>query len=554
MNETLNMFRALNAREKDAVKDTLISPILTLVEISRAVVGIQFTMSDKSTDSRTKRTLSDLLFESQAKLTTHRKQIERLLNDITEKSPQSSKWRSSLRQTMDTESMPTEELKSNLSDVCKLLSDSAQDTVPRNKSRTRRTGPDVDPSHSKWRYPDETLNLTTGYDQTWPENSRMPRTGHLNSNFVSGTIDPNMFNRNAKPQPVSETMATRSDPRTELKPLGRPVDLVQESPLRTVTSPLALKLQPVQPNPKPEADLPKKVQEEPIKNVRLNEYKPETITTPTKMDEMNECSNVGGIRSYNSRELKEIEDRRFPHQVNGRTLEVRHIPVTNALNDKENLPNIVAAENKTVIFVPYYNQVGENNEDEEEPNDSHGGEEGGHGTLRTKGSKRSQMLGSKLSGGSKPAPVSLEITTTKPIEIRMVGLDRKNITPMVPDEASQKQEKGVSIEDIPMSERKAPEGFDYDLNNPSKENQSKMKAKEQALSERNSVISHSIQRIILKEEGEDLLVRNNDFSRNLMRDYSPAKRNELNKIVKQTQFDRVEIHSLDLKIGNLKSS
>ena len=299
----------------------------------------------------------------------------------------------------------------------------------------------------------------------------------------------------------------------------------------------------------------------------------------------------------NTTEVQEIRDAQ-EQQKPPMTNKVRDIHVTNNLSMAQDKSTTFDAENKTVVFVPFFDPQltrPESSESEEYSSDYSINEETGE--YRKDGSRRHrQDFGSSFGGGHKdggsrrrskienyvpPSGASayrdingysrsnrsknkkpkLEVTTTKPIEIRMVGIGKKiseEITEIERRETTgttQVSKNSVSVEELweagfAGGRGSRSQASDTDMNKPSSELSQKIFITDEAVKTRRTVRSYSIRPLSIQLRGDQVLGAD-QFERDLQKEYSPSKKAQLQDTWENLVVDNVTVTSLDFRLSKL---
>lgn len=166
-----------------------------------------------------------------------------------------------------------------------------------------------------------------------------------------------------------------------------------------------------------------------------------------------------------------------------------------------------------------------------------------------------------LKGRSKKAVI--EMTTTKPIEIRMVPIDKKAATFEAITSEHQAGEsitrwnaggmQAKSLEDLcqPSGGDGRPRWTEEDMNRPSSQTMERIAKIETASQARQSCVSHTIRRLTvaggLRPKGMPMTT-GGDYGRDSRREYSPAKQASMKAISAAIHYDRVDVVAVDFRL------
>lgn len=169
-----------------------------------------------------------------------------------------------------------------------------------------------------------------------------------------------------------------------------------------------------------------------------------------------------------------------------------------------------------------------------------------------------------LRGRSKGKKPVIEMTTTKPIEIRMVGIDKKIAMEETIKENmiyGQKSDgtrstggvahgkNAFSLDELCDNQAEINRGAETNLAHPSSQTMEKYEALEKASFAQKSFKSHKIKRLTLLGDVNQGPIKAGEFQRDLLKEYSPSKQAQMRNITHSTSYDKIDIHSIDFRAG-----
>ena len=383
------------------------------------------------------------------------------------------------------------------------------------------------------------------------------------------------FQNNTTVKPSGNTVSPFSATRSTAPLAPLPTTIQNYSPSSRDSSPVFLSF-----NPHPDSSQTPRLPSKNIQNVPLpSPDRPQTYQGPGDHSSKHrplppspEQTGLSGLRSYDSVQREDNRARQLLSEaIRAPKAENRqHTPTRNnpwADPDPSTTPNVFEAQNKTVVFVPYYQptkdkDVGLDTDEEDLPDDNSAvpggpGSGGPNNNMRdhrgndsaSHPGHRKSMMGpqhSVISKNSRKAragnPVKLEVTTTKPIEIRMVGIEAplsswenvQNGEPLQPNGQPQAQ-PAVDVESLANESMMGVPAPGTGVLTPATSGR-------QAGSIRTLGVGRDIVKI---DWGHP------DVERDLIKEYSPSKKSRLSKVeTVGVGLSKISLASLDFRSDN----